>query len=74
MASVAAGSRSVRGEIRPLPAALLRSAGSLLLRRDTLSSGSGAGAVHANGPSLSWLVCNDLWLHLYANTNNLLLS
>lgn len=33
-----------------------------------------AGSAYANGPGLSWLVCNDLWLHLYANTNNLLLS
>lgn len=66
----------VFAEIRPLsPCPPPGAAGSLPPLSDPPERAAvRAGSVYANGPGLSWLVCNDLWLHLYANTNNLLLS
>lgn len=49
-------------------------AGSLCPPEQLVTHRSWAGSLCTNGPALSCLVCPDLWLHLYANTNNLLLS
>lgn len=68
MASVAAGCRSVGGDKGPLPVPPKQLAACL---PDPQELGW---IPVSNGPALSCLVCRDLWLHLYANTNNLLLS